>query len=293
MIKRFVPLFIVSIVLFVPFQLSAQSTTGEIENLGIEIWPDYDEPAALVLLTGYFTPETIYPTTLTLTLPENAEINTIAHITTENSITDQDVEYTIEENELTFTTIHPGFRIEYYYPYTSNGLDREFSYTWQSETAVNNLLLLVQQPFAATTLSTTPSASSSAPSNDGLTYHALPTQSLTAGEPFTVDVAYTMNTLQLTSDMLLNNQNTSNTTTATENEIIPNWSFILAGVGLLLILLAIGWQLLNKQKGKRKANKPQKRHPTPTPIAKFCHECGTPLQPKDKFCRNCGTAVKQ
>lgn len=302
MIKRIISLLFLVIFLVAPAQLSAQSTTNEIESLGIEFWPDYDQTAVLVLLTGFLSADTALPVTLTVSLPENADLNAVAHITADNVLTDQGIEYEIENNELTFTSPSAGFRIEFYLPYQAEGLNRAFSYTWQNNnTAVNDLRILIQEPLSATSLSTVPSASAS-PGNDGLTYHTIPSQNIAAGELFTIDVNYVMSSSTLTSELLSPTTNTSTesqstplTATPIESNNDVNWPLLLGGLGLFLIIVAAVWQVATRRATVQRPVKPKRRQAagSSTTRAKFCRQCGNKLNPNDKFCRDCGTAVKQ
>ncbi len=282
-------------ILLAPLPLAAQSTTTELDSLAIEIWPDYDQPSVLVLLTGIFPAETALPITFTIPLPEDADIHAIAHITPEGTLTDQNIEYSISGNELTLTSPNPNFRVEFYMPYTTDGLEREFAYTWEGGTAVNNLTAVVQQPLAAASMSTTPGATMTSTSSNDLTYHNLPVTTLAAGESFTVSAAYTMNSDSLTADLLqstaVTTQPSSTTTTAPVNNTL-NWPLLLAALGFILIVFAVIWQMLVRQKSSR-PRKPQKVHTASATKAKYCHQCGIKLQPDDKFCRECGTAVKK
>lgn len=303
MIKRFTILLLAAMLLISPLPLAAQSTLTEIESMAVEIWPDYDDTAVLVLLTGFLPPETSYPATLTIPLPENTDVNAVAYITEENAMTDKGVEYEIVGNELILTSSDPGFRVEFYIPYSADGLDREFSYTWQNmNTAVNDLRILVQEPLAASELSTIPNTATATPGNDGLTYHTILAQAVAAGEPFTVNVAYTMSSEELTAN-LLNNQTsvtasdsapppTTSTPEASTSSNL-NWPLILAGFGFFLIVIAGIWQIATKRANGKPAKPQQKRQTARSTKANFCRQCGTKLQPSDKFCRDCGTAVKQ
>ena len=297
MIKRLTTVFLLALfVLLTPLSLSAQATVTEIDSLAIEIWPDYDRPSVLILLTGILPTDTTLPVTLTIPLPEDADVNAVAHITAEGTLTDQDIDYSISGNELTLTSPSPNFRVEFYMPYIADGLEREFTFTWEGETAVNNLTTVIQQPLAATKITTTPAASSTSTGNNGLTYHNLPVQSPTAGESFTVSAAYTMNSDSLTRD--LQNEtavNTQPSSTITSQPIDTgiDWPILFAVLGFILILFAVIWQLLVHQKKNNQPRKPQKIQPASTIKGKYCHHCGIPLQPDDKFCRECGTAVKK
>lgn len=299
MIKRFTTVFlIVMFVLLIPLSLSAQAPVTEIESLAVEIWPDYDRPSVLVLLTGILPTDTTLPVTLTIPLPEDADVNAVAHITTEGTLTDQDITYSISDNELTVTSPSPNFHVEFYMPYTAHELEREFAYTWEGNTAVTNLTAVIQQPLAASKINTTPDTNSTSIGSNGLTYHNLPPQSLAANEPFTVSAAYTMSSDTLTVDLQNNtavNTQPSAAITSQPADTSLNWPLLIAILGFILILFAVIWQLLVHQKKNNKPRKPQKIRSTPSTStkAKYCHHCGLPLQPKDKFCRDCGTAVKK
>ncbi|HEX6387566.1 MAG TPA: hypothetical protein VF177_23100, partial [Anaerolineae bacterium] len=110
------------IILAAPFPsvASAQSETTAIESLAVEFWPDYDRPAVLVLLTGTLPADTPLPATVTLPLPQEADLNAVARISDDNVMID-DIEYTTGADQLTFTTPDRRFRIEYYLPYTADG----------------------------------------------------------------------------------------------------------------------------------------------------------------------------
>jgi hypothetical protein len=282
--------------LLAPLPLVAQSTTPELDSLAIEIWPDYDQPSVLVLLTGIFPPGTAVPVTFTIPLPEDADVHAVAHITAQGTLTDQDIEYSISGDELTLTSPNPNFRVEFYMPYNAAGLEREFAYTWEGETAVNNITTVVQQPLAAASMSTTPGATTTSTGSNDLTYHNLPVQSLAAGESFTVSAAYTMNSDSLTADLLqstaVTTQPSPTSNTAPANNTL-NWPLLLAALGFVLIVFAVVWQVLVRPKSSSRPRKPQKVHTASGTEAKYCHHCGIKLQPNDKFCRECGTAVKK
>ncbi len=234
------------------------------------------------------------PVSVTIPLPSGATLNAVARITSDNVMTD-DVEYTQGEETLTFVLPDTRFRVEYYMPYEAKGSQHMFEFAWLAELTVNEMDVAVQQPVAATNLQTQPTAVSiTTNSNDGLTYHVLPITAVPAGQPYTVQVDYTMTEPTLTAAQL----DTAETSSATAVTDDVNWPLLLAAVGGVLILVAIIWQVAsNRQKPKR----PQKPTPqrtavppaTPAPqTVQFCHECGSPVQPEDKFCRVCGTAVK-
>ncbi|HFE67501.1 MAG TPA: zinc ribbon domain-containing protein [Chloroflexi bacterium] len=297
--KHKLTLLVLALLLFTPSLVLAQTDTPAIEQMTIEIWPDFDQPAVLVLITGFFAEGTPNPTEVTLPLPNGADIHVVAVFTEDDVLTDQGVEYTTGDNTVTFSAPGTGFRLEYYVPYETLGNQRSFNYTWLADMPVNELTLMVQEPFAATGLTTNPTAVN-VTENNGLTYHSLPPQPVPAGTPLSVDVTYTMSSPQLTVDSQVPED-----TTVTNPEPIPpssasstsfldniNWPLVLAGAGLLLIIAAVVWQIASSRSNKKRPVKP-KPQAASRAAAKYCHECGQPLQAGDKFCRECGTAVKK
>ncbi len=304
--KHKLSLLVLALLLFTPSLALAQTDTPTIDRMSIEIWPDFDQPAVLVLITGFFTDGTPNPTEVTLPLPNEADIHVVAIFTEDEVLTDQGVEYTTDDNTVTFRTPGTGFRLEYYIPYEALGNQREFTYTWLADMPVNELTLVVQEPFAATNLTTNPTAANVS-EEKGLTYHILSPQPVPAGTPFSVDVTYTLSSPQLTVDSQVPEVDTA----VSNPEPVPppaasptsflnldniNWPLVLAGAGLLLIIAAVIWQIASSRSGSKRPIKPRrqaKSAKSAQTTAKYCHECGQPLQPEDKFCRECGTAVKK
>ncbi|MBE2202014.1 MAG: zinc ribbon domain-containing protein [Anaerolinea sp.] len=292
--------------LFSPPPLQAQTTVTVIESLTVDLWPDYDQEAVLVLLTGTLSA----PGTVTIPLPDNADFHVLARIDSQGNMYDDLGTPVMGNGTITFTTPDVGFRVEYYVPYSGSGNERSFAYTWQGNVAVNQLFVSVQQPTAAVSLVTVPAANAPVRSqNDGLLYHNLPTQTAPPGQTVVIQVNYAMSSSTLTiasQPAITTGSSGVSTTTAAANNNLSTWAIVLGGVGLLLIAIAVTWQLATQQRstGKRPLAKrpPKTTRSKPAPTrqaaptqgkAKFCHECGEPAQPGDRFCRSCGAELKR
>ncbi len=271
----------------------AQTPTTAVQTLTIDLWPDYDQAALLVLLTGTLPPDTPLPATVSLPLPADATLNVVARITSDNTMVD-DIDYTPIGDQVVFTTPDLRFRAEYYLPYSADGDQRSFTYTWLATLDVNSLELVVQQPASADNLRLEPTAvSTTVGPSDGLTYHSLAPQTVPAEQPFAVSINYTLNANQLTVNTLSSDTNIVDPITDSEN-ITPftNWPIVLAVAGGLILIVAVVWFV--------GVNRPPSRPRKPAPIrrqeqqkaAKFCHKCGQPAAFGDKFCRSCGTQLK-
>jgi hypothetical protein len=297
---------------------SAQTSVTTLDRLEIELWPDYDRPDLLVLLTGVLPPGTAMPATLQIPIPADAEINAVARISDTSEMID-DITYDTEtaENDqqlLTFSIPDLRFRVEYYVPYTITENEHRFAFTWQSDLDILSTAVLVQQPLNALNFLLDPPAPTVQPRDEGISYHVYAEQPTVPGQPFTVQGSYTLSPNQPSAVALSTAQAAGNppgsstavpvTPQATTPSILTNWPAILAAViGLALLALA-GWQFLSRRgAAAAPARKPTPRRAAPTtqpgrPSAgnndvRFCHSCGHTIEPGDRFCRNCGTTLKQ
>jgi hypothetical protein len=301
------------LLLFLPTSFAQGQTAVTLESLEVELWPDYDEEAVLVLLTGTLAPNIPLPATLTLPLPEGADFNVAARITPDNVMTDQGVTPQVENNQVTFTTPDNRFRVEYYQPYEASDTQRTFTFSWQSNITVEQMSVKVQQPFAATDMGVIPAPASVSEGQDGLTYHILPNRAVAAGDTYNAEVGYTMSTPALTVNFLAD----SGEPAATDEELpfldaVPveeagfDWQLLLVVLGGLILVATAVWYFASNRAATNKRRpakpKPQRSQAAQKPVTKatpsiskanFCHQCGKPVQAEDKFCRSCGPAVKR
>lgn len=287
------------LLLFMPITPSkAQSTASSIESLTVDLWPDYDRAAVLVLLTGTLSDDTALPATVTVPLPEAADFNVVARIDASDGRMKDDIEFSRESGKLTFTTPDLRFRLEYYFPYTVDGEQRSFTFTWLADVLVTQLQVTVQQPTAADTLRTEPASVDVTSGDDGFAYHTLPAQIVPAGQPYSVRVDYTMTgselSAQRSSPPLADAGTTGFAPTPSASGVNLEWPAIAVAVVGVLAIVAVTWQIATA----RATSPPRKPRPVRTKkqaqgsATRYCHICGQPLQPGDKFCRECGTAVK-
>lgn len=260
--------------------VKAQETVGRLDWLTVELWPDYDRPAVLVLLTASLPEETPLPARVTLSLPQAATVNAVARISGDDQMVD-DVDYTVVNRDLTLVAPERRFRVEYYVPYVENGLQRDFRFSWQSEISVEQMGVSVQQPRAASSLAVTPQVESVMEGNDGLQYHHLPVQALASGESYAVSVTYTLDSARLTR--------------AEEGAATNNWPTVLAIVAALLLLLVAGWQVFGRRHAVKRSElgQPRSLRSVRNSPLRFCHECGERVQEDDRFCRECGTRLRE
>ncbi|MBE2225545.1 MAG: zinc ribbon domain-containing protein [Anaerolineae bacterium] len=306
-----------SILIFALFSLffatsaQAQLPTDSIETLILDLWPDYDEPSVLVLLTGTLAPDTPLPATISIPLHAEADVNAVARITAENQMID-DIQYTIENDTLTMTTPDLRFRVEYYAPYQRIGNKHAFTFDWLADISVASILAAVQQPLGATNMNVTPTtATVVADTSDGFTYYTFPPEAIPAGEQYNIAFDYDMVTQQLSIENLPSNPSAAvnaanepgvSTSASSASPSLSldniNLAYVVGLIGIVLVAVVVTWQVATRktQPTTRKNRKTQPKRTAaaakPTGKVQFCHQCGNKLTGNDKFCRECGTAVK-
>jgi len=291
--------------------LSAQEPAAVLEFLDVELWPDFDQPALLVLMTGALSNDVPFPATITLPLPEEATIHAVARVNASDEWIDMDFDDSIP-GQITLVVDDPGFHVEYYIPYESDGDLRQITFSWLADMDVTQLLTKFQEPSSATDVTLSPEAMRALIGAYDLRYHEIEGQAVPAGIPYTLEASYRMVRPELSAEGLAIQQPPDSAPVIAQqgpdgsDSSDFNWPMVLAATVAVLAFAAVAWLIYSGQNRKRRVIKPRpaartrgRRSPADagkstsrSNKSKFCHECGQPLDPADKFCRNCGTVVK-
>ncbi len=273
--------------------IQAQDGATDLAQLDVELWPDYDQPAVLALLTLQLPATTPLPATLVIPLPADATLNAVAYVGADGNLY-SDLTYTPDLGLQTLTIITPAprLRVEYYRPYQRDGSSRRFTFAWGAPLAIAALTVSVQQPAAAGEMTLSTPAERIQGQNE-LFYYVLPSQALSAGQAFTFDVHYTMSVDQLTAPDTGPSavpMATGQPAVAVDAEAATS---LLAWIGLAAAGLVgvVGWRWSRRPAPTRQP-RPQRAASPPRPGARFCSQCGGPVQAHDNFCAHCGAALR-
>jgi hypothetical protein len=272
----------------------AQNPVKAIDSLVVELWPDYDRASVLVLLTGTLPGDTQFPASVTLPMPEAAQLNAVARIDSKDGVMKDDIFSSPgPSGTLTFITPDLRFRVEYYLPYTVNNNQRSFDFIWLADIAVNNFQLRVQKPTSASSLNTKPVTVNVVKGGDGFDYHTFSARAVPAGQPFLLHVDYKMTSAQL-SVVSMPPPNTVEQTpglpvTSTTGSSI-NWAIVAIVSGGLIIIVVLIWQIASRRPSSD-TSKPIHTQVEKQSRAKFCRDCGEPVDEGDNFCSGCGTEL--
>jgi hypothetical protein len=175
-------------------------TTPDLEVLQIELWPDFDQPAVLVLLTGRLPVSQSLPATVAIPVPADAQINAVAQVDENGMVS---IDYRAVDGAVLFQSATPTFRVEYYVPYQLDQTLRAFDFQWLAPFSVYELAVQVQRPARTADLAIQPQPSAVFTDEaDGLDYYQLDRFSVPRGIPFNLNFTYTMPADSLTIDEL-------------------------------------------------------------------------------------------
>jgi hypothetical protein len=279
-----------------------------LDQLQIEIWPEYDRQAVLVIYRGVVSGDVSSgPIALSLRIPTRVgEPNAVA---VQEGAQLFEVPYErLQAGEwatIRFSINTPTFQLEYYDP--ELGLAdraRKLEYIWPADVAISDLQIIVQQPAGASGFELSLPFSPARLGADGLSYHQAALGSVPAGEPLPLDIRYERATGGLSVDLIKGAQ-------ALDLEPVQADSGLSSTTWLTGGLLLIGFvgalvywygatkrargsrpEKASRARARRRVSKPATEKAPASKRAPFCHECGSKSQPDDRFCRSCGAGLR-
>ena len=313
MFKRILP-FLMIAAAFLTASAPAQTASLQVNNMEIDIWPEYDQPQALVIYRISFASLTSFPAQVSFKIPASAgDPYSVAMKDLDGLL--YDLEYTVipdgSWNQINFITSTPDIQLEYYDPIQQDSSgNRDYSFRWISDYPINSLKIVVQQPKFATSMTILPNFGEGVVDpDDGLTYYTSYIGSVNLGQSINVTVHYQKTNNQLSASTLPVRAVTALPQKAgiwlTLREIFePVWEnrslliagiFLLAGILFMMAVILLTsyrkrrrlYGMENPQKGTQK--KPQRAISESVEI--FCHVCGKRAHPGDLYCRACGSKL--
>lgn len=265
-------------------------------QLEIELWPEYDRPAMLVIYRGALAANAPLPTLVQFEIPQRAgQPAAVAYRNPNGQLIN--LKYSInpststEKALLSFEAPTAHFQFEYYDPeFDVSLVNRRYIFTAGTPYAIQSLQLKVQLPVGASDLVTRPPLAQQLQDSRGVIYYVGERDNLAPGDPITLDLSYTKN-----DDVLTVEQTAEENETALDPLLIGVVAMGLAGS------LVIGWGVWSRLRAAPAA-RPAKATRPPKPAAQakvakeraavYCHQCGQRAHPDDVFCRQCGAKLR-
>jgi hypothetical protein len=289
-------LLLLFVVLIIPFPAAAQGGIT-LKTLTVQLWPEYDQPAMLVIYDFTLPDETSLPIDITLRIPTDATLIAVAYAPSSSNLLNLPHQDPVEANGwqvVTMTIDTPAiYHIEYYAPLTRSDEQREYIYRWPGDYAVETFNVSVKPALDTTEITTDPQMRSATAEGSTLSTLEWGTSDLAAGEELPIRITYTKSSDRLgVSDQPFE---TGTVDESTQGRVsLSNYlPYILGGLGVLLIVVA-GLYFWQTSKGKPS---PRRRHRSRDDESNneevYCHQCGKRAQSGDRFCRTCGTRLRR
>lgn len=285
--------------LFVLPKMTAAQEEPQIQQLRIQVMPEFDDPRVLVIVQGRMSGT--FPQSTTFLLPAGAQINQMATIDVTTGQT-MPQEYTTLPDvtdprwtRVTYELDGAHFFYEFYYNPLNNESDKQFSYFFKSLLPVADLQVEVQEPLKANNFALAPAAVTTRVDGQfGFTYHQFQLGSLPAGQDVTIEVSYTKtdSSPSVSREQLMGvSSGMAEEVSGVETAVSPSpsslSSLVMAGlVGVVAVAIIGRFFWLRRSVA-----------PTPvlagiSPHANFCSHCGSALKAQAQFCHACGSQVE-
>ncbi|HSM21625.1 MAG TPA: zinc ribbon domain-containing protein [Rubrivivax sp.] len=280
----------------------AQSEAPQLATWDVQLWPEYDEPSVLVIITGAVVEGATLPQTLRIPLPAGARLHAVAYPdATGNLLTlPWTTEGGADGQTVVFDLNQPRFVVEYYADILSPPPSRSFELNLVAPYAAQQASLALRQPSRASDLQVTPAMTAGGPDNLGNPTYTLELGALQAGQRVPVQVSYT----KADADPSVAGLAVAETPVASVDRssgwvpwVIGAALGLAAGAVVVYFLLRRRSTGASRQARRRQARKQgaPARPPVASPAAgssqtKFCVQCGQKFEGNDRFCRNCGAA---
>jgi len=273
------------VIAFAPVRVDGQVETTALEEMKIDLWPEYDRASTLVMYRFRLKAGADLSVPVAVPLPANVgEPHAVAWRDDKGSLfVAQFTRRT--EGERAMVLARLGSRegqLEFYSDIKFNDRERSFRFDWPGGVDVGALSFQIQRPAGASEFRVSPAARRQWEGEDGLTYALVELGPQESSARPGVDVRYAKDTPSLSAP-LASPPPPSVPETKTESTGGPS-SWLVAAGGLAAGVL--GFALLQ---ALRSARSPAPKGDGQKPI--FCHECGTKGRRTDSFCMNCGTRL--
>lgn len=305
-------LILLLVLAWLPFQ-PARGQEITFASVEVDIWPEYDQPSALVIYRIALPPEVALPVEVALRIPAAAgephavaarQVDGLNNIPYERQVSGAWATLTFSVPQLQTQYL----QIEYYDPaLVTDGAHRTFTYQWPGDYAVGSMMIQVQQPLNATDMRIAPNLGSGALGQDGLTYYLAEIGSVRSGQTVQITLGYENSSDTLSIDGLQVRPSAPIPESSLDGAGLTNFlPWVLVLVALAVIGGGVWWYLRSSQQHSTKKQPPRPADDDASaggippavaapaaPETIYCHQCGVRAQPGDVFCRSCGVRLRQ
>ncbi len=276
-----------------------------LERLDVGIWPEYDQPQALVILEGQLPADLPLPAKIALPIPpEVGDPFAVAQVGQGNQLLVAPFEreiigdwaWVVVETESTV------FQVEYYTPLVIEDQVRSFSYYWPGGIRLGELTYGIQHPTGVESMRVLPPGGVSV-EQDGLSYTSASLGAQAVDDTALISFEYSKTSDVLTVDAPQSSIDRPDTTTGGTPNFSVQFPYILGGFGAILVLVGVLLFIRTRREDRIPPKRVRKRATGETRTedrsrdmdvsSVYCHVCGTQSGASDIFCRRCGAELRK
>ena len=278
---------------------SAQGATAPIEHLEVSLWPEYDQPAMLVIYRFEIAPDTLLPARIALPVPAaSGPPHAVAWLSDEGGLFDATFtnesagDWQIIEVELPESR---SGQLEYYSDMDFADTTRSFLFEWPQGFELGGMSYKVQQPVTATELIVSPAPDGEGQGDYGLNYLTAEMGPQPVDSAPVISVTYQKANPTLSIDSLQPlGQISAPIEVQTDSPNIVPWLLGAAGI----VLLGGGGYYFVSKRRPAPQRVPRRRGKRTTDVELeastiYCHNCGAAAGISDVYCRQCGTQLRR
>ena len=260
-----------------------------LESLQIEIWPEYDRPAALVILRGELAGDVGLPAAVSLRIPASSGgPAAVAYATAKKGPLlnlKHDRSDAADFITLRFTVPARFFHLEFYDRLATGTGERSYKYLWPGDLSVNWLEVVVQEPAGASDISVKPTLVESAAGTDGMRYRSAQLGPVKQGKPLPIEIRYTKTDPRTSAEILKLNAPAPIPQASTPPAKGDSSSLVLASsaAALVVAVSCAAYFFWRRRRPRARAGF--------TANGRFCSQCGKQVAAGDRFCAKCGAAL--
>jgi hypothetical protein len=272
--------------LLLPALAAAAGNAPRLERLQIDIWPEYDRPAVLVILKGELAGNAGSPTPLALRIPASSGgPSALAYSTQETGpLLNLPHERSTAADFITlrFTVPARFFHVEFYEPLDTRGATRSYRYQWPGDLPVEKLRVTVQEPAAASGMTVQPDLGQSTVGSDSLRYRSAELGPVPPGKPLSFEVRYAKSDPRNTAEIL---KGGSSPATGTSQEERASFRVFVASSAFALLLAGSALVYFVWRRRRQRVTS------TAETGVGHCAKCGHRPSAGDRYCARCGAAL--
>ncbi len=268
------------------YHVSAQDESESFQDVQLWIYPEYDDPRLLVMLEGQVS-GIQPPAEVRFLVPSTAEMYSAGSMDAQGNYSggppDRKASGIPGWDEISYQLQTDTFRVEYYDPIILGKPEKSISYDFRCLYPISDIEVIVQEPQDSTNFTVLPAGQAFA-GNAGFAAYRYSYSNLVKEDTLEFEISYYREAVE--------------PSISGESSESTDYTLLIILVAVLAVAL-VGWLVWSRRSApatraerRRSSRKSPARPKTKKQTgARFCDQCGNPVDSGYKYCPNCGNEL--